>query len=35
MLIRKLLSYLPQNNLEEAPLVATDDPINRLEDTSE
>lgn len=31
-LIRKLLSYLPQNNLEEAPLVKNDDPIDRLED---
>lgn len=32
-LIRKLLSYLPQNNLEEAPLCPTDDPIDRLEDS--
>jgi acetyl-CoA carboxylase carboxyltransferase component len=32
MLIRKLLSYLPQNNLEEAPLFDTKDPIDRLED---
>jgi acetyl-CoA carboxylase carboxyltransferase component len=31
-LIRKLLSYLPQNNLEEPPLVECDDPIDRLED---
>ncbi|MDD2798548.1 MAG: acyl-CoA carboxylase subunit beta [Bacteroidales bacterium] len=31
-LIRKLLSYLPQNNLEEAPVIACNDPINRLED---
>ncbi|MDR1517705.1 MAG: acyl-CoA carboxylase subunit beta [Dysgonamonadaceae bacterium] len=31
-LIRKLLSYIPQNNLEEAPLVENDDPINRLDD---
>ncbi|MFZ4455329.1 MAG: acyl-CoA carboxylase subunit beta [Bacteroidales bacterium] len=31
-LIRKLLSYLPQNNLEEAPALACEDPINRLED---
>lgn len=31
-LIRKLLSYLPQNNLEEAPLVHCDDPIDRLDD---
>jgi len=28
--IRKLLSYLPQNNLEEAPYEAPADPINRL-----
>ena len=32
-LIRKLLSYLPQNNLEEPPVVFCDDPINRLEDS--
>lgn len=32
MLLRKLLSYLPQNNLEEAPLVPCNDPIDRLED---
>ena len=32
MLIRKLLSYIPQNNLEEAPLFETNDPIDRLED---
>lgn len=32
-LIRKLLSYLPQNNLEDAPLAPCDDPINRLEDS--
>lgn len=32
-LIRKLLSYIPQNNVEEAPLIATDDPIDRLEDS--
>ena len=31
-LIRKLISYIPQNNLEETPLVACDDPIDRLED---
>lgn len=31
-LIRKLLSYLPQNNLEEPPLAPCDDPIDRLED---
>jgi acetyl-CoA carboxylase carboxyltransferase component len=31
-LIRKLLSYLPQNCLEEAPVEVCDDPIDRLED---
>jgi len=33
LLIRKLLSYLPQNNLEEAPIAPCFDPIDRLEDT--
>ena len=33
MIIRKLLSYIPQNNMEETPLVACDDPIDRLEDS--
>jgi methylmalonyl-CoA decarboxylase subunit alpha len=32
MIIRKLLSYLPQNNLEEPPVITNDDPIDRLED---
>ncbi|MDL2322958.1 acyl-CoA carboxylase subunit beta [Bacteroidales bacterium OttesenSCG-928-A17] len=32
-LIRKLLSFLPQNNLEEAPFVENNDPIDRLEDS--
>ncbi|MEE4177681.1 MAG: acyl-CoA carboxylase subunit beta [Bacteroides sp.] len=32
LLIRKLLSYLPQNNLEEPPMAHCDDPIDRLED---
>jgi acetyl-CoA carboxylase carboxyltransferase component len=32
-MIRKLLSYLPQNNLEEPPLANNDDPIDRLEDS--
>lgn len=32
MLIRKLLSFLPQNNLEEPPVAPCDDPIDRLED---
>jgi acetyl-CoA carboxylase carboxyltransferase component len=31
-LIRNLLSFLPQNNLEETPFKETDDPIDRLED---
>jgi len=31
-LIRKLLSYLPQNNLEDPPVLPCDDPIDRLED---
>ncbi len=31
-LIRKLLSYLPQNNLEDPPVSACDDPIDRLDD---
>ena len=33
LLIRKLLSYLPQNNLEEPPIAPCDDPIDRLEDS--
>ena len=33
MLIKDLLSYLPQNNLEETPIVPTNDPIDRLEDS--
>ena len=32
LLIRKLLSYLPQNNLEEPPATECNDPIDRLED---
>jgi len=31
-LIRKLLSYLPQNNLEDAPQAFCDDSIDRLDD---
>ena len=31
-IIRKLMSYIPQNNLEETPLVKCEDPIDRLED---
>jgi methylmalonyl-CoA decarboxylase subunit alpha len=33
LLIRKLLSYLPQNNLEEPPLMDCSDPIDRIEDS--
>lgn len=32
LLLRKLLSYLPQNNLEEPPMVTCTDPIDRLEE---
>ncbi|MGZ2370569.1 acyl-CoA carboxylase subunit beta [Ancylomarina sp. YFZ004] len=32
MIIRKLLSFMPSNNLEEAPLADCTDPIDRLED---
>ena len=32
MLIRKILSYLPQNNLEEPPAVECTDPISRMDD---
>lgn len=32
LMIRKLLSYLPSNNLEEPPFVECEDPIDRLED---
>ena len=32
MLIRKIISYIPQNNLEEAPLILCNDPIDRLDD---
>ena len=31
-LIRQLICYMPQNNLEEAPLVECNDPIDRLDD---
>ncbi len=33
LLIRKILTYLPQNNLEEPQTTDCDDPIDRLEDT--
>jgi methylmalonyl-CoA decarboxylase subunit alpha len=32
LLIRKLIDYLPQNNLEEPPIIRNEDPIDRLED---
>ncbi len=31
LLTRKLISYLPQNNLEEPPIAPCDDPIDRLD----
>ncbi|MGD8781248.1 MAG: acyl-CoA carboxylase subunit beta [Ignavibacteria bacterium] len=33
LLIRKILSYLPQNNMEDPPLAVNDDPIDRLDDS--
>jgi acetyl-CoA carboxylase carboxyltransferase component len=33
LLLRKLLSYLPQNNLEDPPLMPCLDPIDRLEES--
>lgn len=32
-MLRKLLSYIPSNNMEEPPFIPTNDPINRLEDS--
>jgi methylmalonyl-CoA decarboxylase subunit alpha len=32
LLIRKLLSYMPQNNLEDPPILKNEDPIDRLDD---
>jgi acetyl-CoA carboxylase carboxyltransferase component len=32
MVIRKLLSYMPQNNLEDPPLYPCNDPIDRVDD---
>jgi acetyl-CoA carboxylase carboxyltransferase component len=32
MLIRKLLSYLPQNNMEDPPITPCNDPIDRCEE---
>lgn len=31
-LIRRLISFLPQNNMEDAPVVECSDPIDRMED---
>lgn len=31
-MIRRLLSFMPQNNLEEAPRVVCDDPIDRMDE---
>lgn len=31
-LIRKMLSFMPQNNMEETPLIDCNDPIDRLDD---
>lgn len=33
LLIRKMMSYLPSNNLEEAPVIDNSDPIDRLDDS--
>lgn len=32
LLLRKLISYMPQNNLEDPPYIPTDDPIDRYDD---
>ncbi len=32
-LIRRLLSFLPQSNMEEPPLAACDDPVDRIEES--
>ena len=32
LMIRKLMAYLPANNMEDAPVVPCNDPINRLDD---
>ncbi|MGP1445981.1 MAG: acyl-CoA carboxylase subunit beta [Candidatus Limimorpha sp.] len=31
-LVRRLISFLPQNNMEEAPVIECNDPVNRMED---
>jgi acetyl-CoA carboxylase carboxyltransferase component len=30
-LVRRILGYLPQNNLEDPPLIATSDPVDRMD----
>ncbi len=32
-LIRNLISYIPQNNMEKTPVIPCDDPIDRVEDS--
>ncbi len=32
LMTRKILSYMPQNNLEEPPVIPCDDPIDRIDD---
>ena len=32
MLLRKMLSYMPSNNLEDPPILENSDPVDRLED---
>ncbi len=31
-LVRRLISFLPQNNMEEAPVIECNDPVDRMED---
>lgn len=33
MLIKKLLSYMPSNNMEDPPVTISNDPINRMDDS--
>ena len=33
LIIKQLLSYMPQNNMEEAPRVECNDPVDRMEDS--
>lgn len=32
LLLRKIVSYVPQNNMEDPPIAACDDPVNRADD---